>query len=282
MAEEKILDNQQQNKQQRGFLWRKIALWGFILLFLVSGCFLGRDLYQNVREAAANQALAEQVKQAREMKLTPFLQIVAQSLQGKMEENPLLPYVWLAQKNPDFMGWLSVEDTTLDYPVMYTPKDPEYYLHRGFDKKYAASGSLFLGQGSAPGNNHLIIYGHNMRNGAMFGALMPYAREDYWRSHPVISFATLTEEGEYEVVGAFYSRVYGDGEEDKNAFRYYRYTDLSEQAVFEEYVRRVKDAALYDTGVEAYFGDSLITLSTCSYHTEDGRFVVVARKLTEE
>ena len=77
-------------------------------------------------------------------------------------------------------------------------------------------------------------------------------------------------------MAAFYSRAYTD--RDQDVFRYYQYTDLSDSEIFDEYVRQVKEAALYDTGISAQYGDSLLTLSTCSRHVQDGRFVVVARR----
>ena len=169
-----------------------------------------------------------------------------------------------------------IEGTKLDYPVMYTPEDPEYYLHRAFDGSYALSGSLFLGADWSPEADHAIIYGHNMKNGTMFGSLGRYKKASYFRDHPVICFDTLTEEGAYEILGVFYSRVYTDA--DEGGFRYYQYTDLTAEEAFDAYVRQVKAASLYDTGVEAVYGDKLLTLSTCSYHTENGRFVVVARQ----
>lgn len=122
----------------------------------------------------------------------------------------------------------------------------------------------------------MIVYGHHMKNGTMFGSLGRYKKASYFRDHPVICFDTLTEEGAYEILGVFYSRVYTDA--DEGVFRYYQYTDLTAEEAFDAYVRQVKAASLYDTGVEAVYGDKLLTLSTCSYHTENGRFVVVARQ----
>ena len=113
-----------------------------------------------------------------------------------------------------------------------------------------------------------------MKDGAMFGSLADYADRDYWAEHPAIRFDTLEADGEYEVLSAFYSRVYKVNEND--LFRYYQYADLSEPERFAEFVEQAQEAALYDTGVTAEFGDKLLTLSTCSYHTTDGRFVVVA------
>lgn len=112
----------------------------------------------------------------------------------------------------------------------------------------------------------------------MFGQLPRYANKDFWEDHPVIRFDTLYEQREYIVIAAFLSRIYD--KEERGVFRYYEYFDLSDEAVFSEYVQQVKAAALYDTGIDAEYGDELLVLSTCNYHTADGRFVVVAKRVS--
>lgn len=206
------------------------------------------------------------------------MEIFPEDVPGE-ETATLSPYEALAGENPDFAGWLSIPDTPVDYPVMYTPQEPEYYLRRAFDGTKAVSGSLFIGAGCSPGGAHVIIYGHNMNDGSMFGSLARYAEKDYAAAHPVIRFDTLERTGEYRVLAAFYSHAYTSDEE---GFRYYRYTDLSQPETFAEYVQKAKEASLYDTGAEARQGGRLLTLSTCSYHRENGTFVVVAAEVGEK
>jgi len=256
---------------------RRLALLLLAAVLLVSGGLLGRDLLRARGEREAYQALAQRVHEMRRPSPAgegrePFSELDAPREEALQEEAPS-PYELLAQENPDLAGWLSIEDTAVDYPVMWTPSEPEYYLRRAFDKSRAVSGSLFIGEGCAPDGAHVIIYGHNMRDGSMFGSLSGYAEEDYAAAHPVIRFDTLTEAGEYRVLAAFYSHAYTPGEE---GFRYYQYTDLSRPEDFEAYVRQARESALYDTGTRAEYGGRLLTLSTCSYHRENGTFVVVA------
>lgn len=116
-----------------------------------------------------------------------------------------------------------------------------------------------------------------MENGFMFAMLLEYAEEDFCKEHPVIRFDTLEKEGKYEAPAAFYGKAYRV--KDKNVFRYYNYTDLTDPADFDEYLDFVAGASLYETGVTAEYGDQLLTLITCSYNTTDGRFVVVAREI---
>ena len=191
----------------------------------------------------------------------------------------ILPqYLPLYEKNHDFFGWLSIEGTDIDYPVMYTPDDPEYYLHRAFDGSYSVSGVPFVDGNCSADDSYYLIYGHHMNNKTMFGQLPEYQDEDFWKEHPMIRFDTLYEQREYVVTADFFSRIYG--KEERGVFRYYEYFDLSDEAVFSEYVQQVKAAALYDTGIDAEYGDELLVLSTCNYHTADGRFVVVAKRVS--
>lgn len=243
--------------------WRLPVLIICIVVLLFSGTMLARDLLRYHSERSANRQLAEQVQQEKEVSVSKFA-----------PSGILSQYDALWQQNNDMAGWLFIPGIDFDYPVMYTPDDPEYYLHRAFNKEWAASGTPFIGAGCDPAGSHVIIYGHHMKDGSMFGNLQRYETAEYATEHPAVNFDTLTEEREYKVLGAFYSRVYG--ENDTNVFRYYRYTDLSQQQDFEDYIAQVKKASLYDTGEEAVFGDKILTLSTCSYHVKDGRFVVVA------
>ena len=249
-------------------------------LFLFSGVMLIRDLAQSAGEQEANRRLIQRVREERTA-AAPSVPAPPSPAADAPEPVPqyapsgnLLVYDGLWQENNDLAGWLTIADLDIDLPVMYTPSDTEYYLHRAFDGSYAASGSLFLGEGWTADANHAIVYGHNMKNGTMFGELDRYQSLEYARDHPDIRFDTLREERTYTVLAAFYSRAYGPG--DTDAFRYYQYTDLSDEETFEEYLAQVRSAALYDTGAEVQFGDRLLTLTTCSYHRKNGRFVVVA------
>ncbi|MDE6965188.1 MAG: class B sortase [Lachnospiraceae bacterium] len=260
---------------------RKIYVLSFLVfavLFFFSGAMILRDRIRSKNEKEANLLLAQKMRQDAETGEGDFESEIREEAPGKKaEENLILPeYRELWEQNKDMAGWLTAEDLGIDYAVMYTPKEPEYYLHRGFSKEEAVSGSLFIGEGWKPEGGNTIIYGHHMKDGTMFGQLDEYSYWEYAKEHPNIRFDTLTEKGEYQIVAAFYSRIHGL--EDKDAFRYYWYVDLSDRERFEEYMEKVKAASIYDTGVEAVYGDKLLTLSTCSYHAKEGRFVVVAKK----
>ena len=253
------------------------------VIALFSGGMLIRELAQASAERAANDALAQQRVRA----AVASTDASEQTGSSKEEEAPLPPmpvyapsgrllaYDGLYEQNRDLAGWLILEDLGVDLPVMNTPEDPEYYLHRGFDGQYAAGGCLFLGTGWDPEGNYAIIYGHNMRNDTMFGALDCYRDPEYAAAHPIFRFDTLSEQRTYTVLGAFYSRVYNDADR-ADVFRYYQYTSLEDPEIFQEFLEKFRAEAIYDTGVEVREDSRILVLSTCSYHRRDGRFVLVA------
>lgn len=254
-----------------------ISFYLFLLLFLTSAIAFSYTLIRASQESTAFQELTQASRQTETNRKTkPGGEIPVHSPQpmilSRLQE--------LVAQNPELAGWIQIEGTKIDYPVMLPVDEPEYYLNHAFDGSASYSGVPFMGQGSTESSNNIIIYGHHMKNGTMFTDLMKYKDKEFWIKHPVIRFDTLYQEQTYEVMGAFYSRVYYTDEPD--VFRYYNYGGTLERAVFEEYASLVSQYALYDTGIEVAYGEQLITLSTCSYHTENGRFVVVARKQTKE
>lgn len=238
-----------------------------LLVLSVSGTLLARDLRRYHSEQSANRKIADRVQQTRDTDTS--------DPDAGLSDDRFETYAELHQENPDFVGWLYIKDTKIDYPVMYTPQDPEYYLHTAFDGSYAKSGSLFIDAACLPGTNHIMIHGHHMKDKSMFGSLPDYQSQDYAREHSIIQYDTLEEGEEYELLSAFYTRI---NYEDEPGFQYYEYTDLSDPVVFKEYISQVKRLSLYDSDTDAVYGDKILTLSTCSYHTEDGRFVIVAVK----
>lgn len=188
----------------------------------------------------------------------------------------LRKYAALKRENEHLAGWLSIEGTGIDYPVMQC-EDDEYYLHHDFygdDSKY---GCLYVRErADLEAGVNFIIYGHNMRDGAMFGNLDYYLEESFYEEHPFIFFDTLYEERVYEIVAVFRSKVY---RADEDVFKYYQFYEADTVEEFEEFYTNIKALSIYDTGVEAEFGDTFLTCSTCAYHVEDGRFVVVAKRV---
>lgn len=183
----------------------------------------------------------------------------------------------LQKQNKDIVAYIEIEGTNISYPVLQSI-DNEYYLYKNYLKEYSNDGSIFLDKDvnlSLPSCNFLM-YGHNNQNGRMFSDLMNYKSEAYYKEHSKIRFVTNDSDDEYNIMACFYSRVYYTHE--KNVFRYYNFVNAGYKEEFDEYVKNACNASIYDTGISAVYGDQLLTLSACSYHTEDGRFVVVGVK----
>ena len=188
------------------------------------------------------------------------------------------PYQSIFDSNEDCIAWLNIPDTNIDYPVMQTPDDEEYYLYRNFFGEDDKNGTLFMDTDCSlvQERNNLIIHGHHMKSGAMFGSLEKYADADFGRAHSKIYLYTQDEVRAYEVLSVFQARVY-KGKTDK--FRYYAYFSFDTQEKFDVYYNNIKKMSLYDTNVTAAYGDEIITLSTCAYHTKNGRFAVVGKRV---
>lgn len=195
-----------------------------------------------------------------------------------IELTVLEEYETLYNKNKRLIGWLRIDGTDIDYPVMQTT-DNEYYLDHNYNQEYDKNGSLFLDADCdvVRRNTNLIIYGHHMKSGKMFGNLNRYSSESYCKEHSIIQFDTIYEKGTYQVMYVFRSRIYN---EDEIVFKYYQFFDALSEKEFNSNMEEMAAISLYDTGVTASFGDELLTLSTCDSSETDGRFVVVAKRIS--
>lgn len=173
---------------------------------------------------------------------------------------------------PNCIGWLQIKGTAINYPVMQTKDDPEYYLHRAVSGEYSFAGVPFLDARCSIGeSNHLVIYGHNMKNGTMFHNLRYYASKEFWQGHRMISLETLDGRAEYEVMAVI------QYDADHDPFRFYTYAQM-DLSTFVWFLQQVQARQIYDTGVTASFGDELLTLCTCDWTYANGRLLVIARR----
>lgn len=175
----------------------------------------------------------------------------------------------LKAMNGDAKGWITVGGTKINYPVVQTT-DNEYYLKHTFKKEKNAAGAIFIEEAVSEGmeGKNVIVYGHNMKNGSMFGTLSSYKNASFAKAHP--SFVVYTENGTYEyaVFAAFMTTAVSDA---------YTYGFASSES-FLDYISRMKENSFYDMGVEVFAEDKIMTLSTCSGSTEE-RFVVLAKRM---
>ncbi len=184
---------------------------------------------------------------------------------------------YLAQ-NSDFVGWLVVPDTQVNYPVCQRQNDNDYYLNHGFDGKEDSTGTLFMDYRCDYINptTNTIIYGHNMNNGSMFGELKKYLEESFYQSHKTISMDTLYEHRQYEVVAVCLSEVQY---QDDNNFRYYNFINADSPTELDAFIRTIKNLSVYGSNIDIQKTDKLLTLSTCNNYTEDGRLFIVAKRV---
>ena len=223
-----------------------------------------------VDEQAENfQQLAQIVEQAPESEPVPTDEPVSEG------EDVLARYNELFLQNEDLIGWIAIDGTTINYPVMQSKNNPNFYLKRNFEKEYSDLGTPYVQEDcDIAASDNLVIYGHHIKGGKMFGALESYKEKEFYEEHKTIQFDTLTKQGEYEIIAVFKTVAYS-----AEGYRYYDFINAENGDEFNAYVGKCKELALYDTGVTAEYGDRLITLSTCEYSAQNGRLVVVAKKV---
>ncbi len=259
--------------------YQKILGLAFIALALVSFTIFGVVEIRDVITTRKMQQMAGQVqtppsKKENTNKVDDFKE--------KQKIDPatltILPeYEELKAQNPDMVGWLSIADTSINYPVVQ--RDNSYYLDHSFDGKANANGTLFVdnrGDIVNPTTN-TIIYGHNMKSGMMFGELKHYLQQDYLNAHRTISFNTIYEQREYEIIAVGLSKVQY---QNANVYRYYDFISAHTQQDLQKFVDNVKELAVYtfDEVDKLTENDEILTLSTCNSYTEDGRLFVVAKR----
>ena len=242
----------------------------FAALFLFSGVMLYRQYADEKQSAEAFAHIAALVQDE-----TPPADKTQETETPQPEKTAFEKYAAVYEQNSDFVGWLSIEGTNIDYPVMQTINEPNYYLKRSFEKQYSDYGVPYVQENCDIGlSDNCVIYGHHMNNGSMFADLCKYENKDFYKAHRTIRFDTLSGFGEYEIVAVFKTVAHSE-----RGFKYYHFVNAESAADFDDYIAKCKELALYDTGVSAEYGDRLLTLSTCEYSRQNGRLVVVAKKI---
>lgn len=187
-------------------------------------------------------------------------------------------YQELHDQNSDMVGWLQIENSKINYPVMQTSMDnANFYLYKDFDKNDSVRGSIYAAEICdvfEPSDN-ITLFGHNMKDGSMFAYLGNYYEKSAWENNPLIFFDTLTESHVYKIFAVF--KTSGT---DNVGFAYHQMADAKDEAEFNQFVATCKELAFYDTGITPVYGDKLLCLSTCEYTIDNGRFVVAAVRIT--
>lgn len=175
----------------------------------------------------------------------------------------------LIEQNGECIGWITIDDTAVDYPVMHTPEWPQKHLHMNFYGEYSDSGVPFLDYRCSRDSDNLIIYGHNMRNGTMFSALTDYLSDGYLEAHPTILLETVD--------GAYEFHVFAVASVNK-LDKWYSFIDAESEDAYQEAISQLMQKAVISDGTLPVFGDHLLTLSTCYGGNKDSRLIVIARR----
>lgn len=201
-----------------------------------------------------------------------LIEIVEENIENQEERK--IDINKLYEENKDIVGWLKIDNTTINYPIMQNINDPNYYLHRDFYKNYSSYGTPYMAKQCNLNSDNIVIYGHHMKNNKMFGELEKYKSKDFYNNHKIITFTTLEKEYSYEIFAVFKTTVY-----TKNTFRYYENINFENKKMYNDFINICKDKSLYQTGIEIKDKEKLITLSTCEYSNKNSRLVIVARKI---
>ena len=263
----------------------KLVIVLLLLVFGISAFFVGRYIVESREQAEKFDALAQLKESAKETATTqPTIATEETEPEGTFgaaqildENNMLAEYGEIYALNDDVVGWIRIDGTKLDYPVMQTPDEPNYYLYRDFDKKQSVRGCVYAREEcdiNTPSDN-ITLYGHNMRDGSMFAAANAYVNKETWENNPLIFFDTLYEYHTYKIFSVFKTSAnIGEG------FTYHNMIEAENKEDFDKFIAKCKELAFYETGITPQYGDKIICLSTCEYTLENGRLVIAAVRIS--
>ena len=253
----------------------KVKKFIFILAVLV---FLGSAGY--VGRFYVNSFLAmQQARQFREMftARTPYVELNRSDLPEGFPEEYLVNFADLWEINPDVVAFIDIPGTTVQYPIVQSG-DNDFYLRRDFHGRRSEHGIPFMDFRAdirRPSDN-LTVYGHNMRDGQIFGPILQYRDVEFYRNHPIIEFATLYEKHPFKIFAVFITNALP---EQGEIFAYHDFVNARSREDFENFIHQVRIRSMLNIPVDVEPGDVLLTLSTCTYEFHEARFVVMARRV---
>lgn len=234
----------------------------FIVVSLVVTCICGIKLYNEYHD---DRVQVQQFEEILEF-IDEDTEIVDTDCSNHLDE--------LYTKNNDFVGMIKIPNTNINYPVMQSKNNTNYYLHRNFNKEYSRYGTPYIQENCELNeSDNTIIYGHNMKTKQMFHDLTLYSIKSFYESHKYIYITTKDKQYSYEIIATIKTVA------DSNSFNYSDFVNASDETEFKNFVDKCKELSLYNIDCFAEYGDKLITLSTCEYSKDNGRFVVVAKRI---
>lgn len=215
---------------------------------------------------------------------TTTLPVDDQKVELDLETGVSKRYVDLFKKNNDFIGWIKIEGTKLDQPVV-RGEDNSFYLNKTLEKKHNAFGVPFADYRSMVGlgvqSDNITIYGHAAKDGTFFAPVKEYNDIEFYKKHPTITFNTIFGDGEYKIVSRFIEYVDPD---NRKMFNYHDYVTFTDEQVYNKFVKSYQERSYFVAPVDVEFGDKFITLSTCNTEIVNSnktpyRDVLIARKV---
>ena len=242
--------------------------WLFIIItmiFIISFALSMMYIIKNNLQDKEQEQIFEELEQV----------IIEETNNEQREQEESTELQELYNVNTDFIGWLEIENTNINYPVMQTGEDrKDYYLYKNFYKEYSQMGTPYIAEFcNVQESDNLIIYGHHINSNKMFGELEKYKKKSFYEEHKKIKFNTIYENAEYEIIAVFKTIAH-------TGFEYYKFYNANSEQEFNTFIKKCKELSFYNIDETAKYGDKLITLSTCEYSNKNGRLVVVAKKIT--
>jgi len=260
-----------------------LAIVLLVLVFAVSAFLVGNYIVESREQAEKNAALSalkDSIKETATQSTDPAETTpegTFSEAEFRDENGMLMEYSEIYAQNNDLVGWIRIDGTKLNYPVMQTPEHPNFYIDHDFEGKDSAWGAIYAREECdiyEPSDN-ITLYGHNMRDGSMFAPLNDYVYKETWENNPLIFFDTLYEYHVYKIFAVFKTEAtIGRG------FKYHNMIDAENKEDFDQFIATAKELSFYDTGITPQYGDKIICLSTCEYSLENGRLVVAAYRIS--
>lgn len=258
------------------------VLLTLMLVCMVAALWFGYSYWLTMKEYERGEAdlkeMYELIGSVPEPAALPDVFPEREETEAEEHAGRLESYLKLEQTNSDTIGWVRIEGTVIDYPVMHTPDNPDFYLDHGFDRQKSSYGMIYMDASCSLTEDcrNYLLYGHHMKNGSMFASLEEYTSEEYFKAHPIVGFDTLDSVCDYEIAAVLklpasmltteFSRMLAAGTEENYA----------------ALIAFAKEHSFYETGITPEWPEQLLTLTTCEYTQKDGRLLVIARLAAEE
>ena len=283
-----------ENQKSSADLGKKIAYYAligvFALVFICSAVYIGSYLIKSREAGSAYEEMGNRRDELISTRPAPTEPgtVATDPDTGETippttaEPEPTAPGGMLVEQYPfyqmnnDMVGWITIPDTKINYPVMQTVDMKDYYLKRNFDKQWSDWGAIYADEScdvNLPSDN-ITLYGHHMKDGSMFAGLDKFKKQDFWEDHQTFYFDTLYERHTYKIWAVFKTSA-----NLNQGYAYHMFSDAANEEEFNEFVSTVKSLQFYETGYTPEYGEKLLTLSTCEYSLDNGRFVDCAVRI---